>query len=750
MKYIYLLILLFLTATIGYSQSYVPEGINYQAVVYDEENLNPGLDAKDFVLRNQNVSIRFTIIETTVNGNEVFQETHTTKTDNFGLFSIIIGKGTQISSNAFSAITWGKTAHFLKVEIDKKGESNYINMGVQELWSVPYSLSTKYAENAGNGIIAVSDNGDGTMTFDYQNGSKYTTPKLVGLTGPKGDIGLTGAQGVQGVKGDTGAQGVAGVDGTNGKNSLVNTTIEAAGANCTTGGTKIEYGLDANKDGILDASEIDATLTKYLCNGAQGTPGSLDAWSLLGNTSTDSTINFIGTTDDKPVVFKMNNDEKMRISGNGNVGFGTATPQAKVHIKMNKLGTALILESPYAPLRLKALNDGCYAEFYTPAYQNSNSRAAYLGFPNISSQDYQITNQTNAGAIKLGTKNLNRMTIDSSGNVGIGTSNPDNKLHLNESLAYAHINSNPMKSQFSIHASGSGQRLLMGSYYTGGVGSGSAIQSADFFNNKDNPTKLVLQPIGGNVGIGTASPLGKFHVNNDVIGSDSSFVVTTVGKVGIGTSNPGSKFTVINTNPSDKVCSNSVFAPILNANQTANLHSQWNEINIGSPFNFNCNLYGAVNRILGDAAQTGNVNLAIGASDDIIHNGSGTINSASGARDNIWNGGSGIIVNAFGSSHNVINYGTGSITNGYGVYIGNVEATNKWSLYASDASAPSYFSGNVGIGTTSPARKLHVSDVMRLEPIPTAPSSPAEGDIYYDSVLKKLRVFDGTTWQSCW
>ena len=59
-------------------------------------------------------------------------------------------------------------------------------------------------------------------------------------------------------------------------------------------------------------------------------------------------------------------------------------------------------------------------------------------------------------------------------------------------------------------------------------------------------------------------------------------------------------------------------------------------------------------------------------------------------------------------------------------------------------------SGNVGIGTATPNRPLHVRDVMRLEPRSTNPSDPAEGDIYFDSTLKKLRVFDGTTWQNCW
>ena len=59
-------------------------------------------------------------------------------------------------------------------------------------------------------------------------------------------------------------------------------------------------------------------------------------------------------------------------------------------------------------------------------------------------------------------------------------------------------------------------------------------------------------------------------------------------------------------------------------------------------------------------------------------------------------------------------------------------------------------SGNVGIGTSSPQRVLHINDVMRLEPRATAPSSPSEGDIYMDSSTHKLRVYDGTSWQDCW
>ena len=58
--------------------------------------------------------------------------------------------------------------------------------------------------------------------------------------------------------------------------------------------------------------------------------------------------------------------------------------------------------------------------------------------------------------------------------------------------------------------------------------------------------------------------------------------------------------------------------------------------------------------------------------------------------------------------------------------------------------------GDIGIGTTTPARKLHVNDVMRLEPRATAPSTPSKGDIYMDDTTNKLMVYDGTTWQACW
>jgi photosystem II stability/assembly factor-like uncharacterized protein len=53
--------------------------------------------------------------------------------------------------------------------------------------------------------------------------------------------------------------------------AMAKVSIEAAGAHCTHGGTRIETGIDADHNGTLDAGEVSAV--QYACNGAPGSDG---------------------------------------------------------------------------------------------------------------------------------------------------------------------------------------------------------------------------------------------------------------------------------------------------------------------------------------------------------------------------------------------------------------------------------------------------------------------------------------------
>ena len=78
------------------------------------------------------------------------------------------------------------------------------------------------------------------------------------------------------------------------------------------------------------------------------------------------------------------------------------------------------------------------------------------------------------------------------------------------------------------------------------------------------------------------------------------------------------------------------------------------------------------------------------------------------------------VTNAYAGYFDIFNAVAGTtITNAYGVYIVNSNTTgtitNRYDLYASSANGKSYFAGNVGIGTTTPAAKLEVNGTTKFD-----------------------------------
>lgn len=151
----------------------IPQKMSYQCVV---RNTNGAL------VINQSVGIRISILQRTITGTVVYQETYNPnpQTNANGLLSLEIGGGLAITGT-FSEIDWSSGPYFLKTETDPTGGTNYTIIGTSQLLSVPYAMYAKtvasYPETDPtvktiNGIVK----SNGTTISAATAGTDYLTP----------------------------------------------------------------------------------------------------------------------------------------------------------------------------------------------------------------------------------------------------------------------------------------------------------------------------------------------------------------------------------------------------------------------------------------------------------------------------------------------------------------------------------------------------------------------------------------------
>lgn len=181
-----------------------PEGFRYQAVVRNSEG-EP--------LQEQSINIRFSL--QSQDGTMVYySEYHSVVTTPEGIVSLTVGEGTPIEGS-ISAVAWEIGNINLKVEVDPDG-GGYNLLGTSELKAVPYSLFALSGNQGPQGEVGPQ----GPQGLEGPQGPQG----LQGEVGPKGDTGDTGPQGPQGETGPTGPEGPQGVQGPQGPQGLMGET----------------------------------------------------------------------------------------------------------------------------------------------------------------------------------------------------------------------------------------------------------------------------------------------------------------------------------------------------------------------------------------------------------------------------------------------------------------------------------------------------------------------------------------------
>ena len=319
---------------------------------------------------------------------------------------------------------------------------------------------------------------------------------------------------------------------------------------------------DVDHDGDVDVMDIQLAAGHWNQNGVW-TAG--DYWSLLGNAATNPAVNFLGTTDNQPLVVRTNGVERVRVTENGLVGVGIANPTDQLSVRNTGAGRAGFFQTNNGANNAAALAavvqngngsalfasvldpgnsaPGLYATTLGtgPAARLEGNTQIWSGQLEVREDNHQIaivddnngnktwtltSHQDTSGIGLWEDATTGRFVVAAGGNVGIGTLGPQAPLHVNQGPNNDSTDvlvTSPQFARMRMVAEAPNPDVTL-SLQARGESTASwaeigTLSRHDLRFYTNDAYRMTLDE-SGNVGIGTTAPASRLHVNGSNDGTD--------------------------------------------------------------------------------------------------------------------------------------------------------------------------------------------------------------------------------------
>jgi hypothetical protein len=455
-------------------------------------------------------------------------------------------------------------------------------------------------------------------------------------------------------------------------------------------GTNVGIGTASPTDKLAVVGNISIFSNNKLYNGSASDSAGISFPSNTTRIDGYSGITFHSSTNNVG-----SQSERMRITNTGNVGIGTTSPVERLSLS-GGTGTTLGLSIEPAGW------NGAKHRFSVPTSGDASVWSFNYNGSVVDSALYGTSSiQINQGIVRFSTGATNtapseKMRIDSSGNVGIGTTSPFSRFTVSGALSST-------TSQISIVNTEGGHSIIRAGI-SGVSNNGISFVTA----NVDGSSQNVRMVVGatGNVGIGTTNPSGNLDVTTSTYGLTTNSI-----RLGNATGDTRSVGQFLG-DPA-------VFNPAVATNTTngsvAGIKFNWYSDNwmLSATRSAGTAIHGFVisqnstERLV--IGNTGNVGIGTTSPGASIHV-AGAINSVptgDGFLAGIQSGYAVIHLNGTAATGSYIDFSvSGTDTKGRILY----DNTNNYFGFNTNGSERLRITstGDVGIGTTSPSAKLHV------------------------------------------